>query len=93
MRIFLAFLLAFVLIPGGLGAVGAVLVANYLPRRPKTILGVVVGVSILAAAVLGFRLLNTPGETLSRDWLDALFEPSDLQPASSAPEPLALARA
>ncbi len=71
--LFLAYLLAFVLIAGGLGAVGAILVANYLPRRPKTILGIIVGASIVGAVMLGFRLLNTPGETLSREWLDALL--------------------
>jgi ABC-2 type transport system permease protein len=36
--IFLLYLLAFVLIPGGLGAVGAILVANFLPRRKKSVL-------------------------------------------------------
>lgn len=71
--LFLAFLLAFVLIAGSLGAVGAVVVANYLPRRPRTILGIVVGASVAAAVVVAVRLLSTPGEALSREWLDSLL--------------------
>ena len=36
---FLVYLLSFVLIPGSLGAIGAILVANFFPRRQKTVLG------------------------------------------------------
>jgi ABC-2 type transport system permease protein len=71
--VFLVFLLAFVLLPGSLGAVAAVLVANYLPRRQKTVLAV--GVGLLLTVVIGLlvRVSNTPGEAMSSDWLGGLL--------------------
>ncbi len=61
------------LIPGSLGAVGAILVANFFPRRQKTVLAVS-GAALLAGAIaLAIRLARTPGETLSRDWLGGLL--------------------
>ncbi|MBX6313159.1 MAG: hypothetical protein IRY99_09635 [Isosphaeraceae bacterium] len=71
--VFLAYLISFVLIPGSLGGIGAILVANYLPRRRKTVLGLGVGVLIALVLVLVRRVLQTPGEALTRDWLDNLL--------------------
>jgi len=71
--IFPVFFLAFVLIPGGLGAVGALLVAALLPRRRRTVLGIAVGVAILGLVGFGLRIWRTPGEPLSTDWLDGLL--------------------
>jgi ABC-2 type transport system permease protein len=71
--IFLAFLLAFVLIPGSVGGVGAILVANFLPRRRKTVLALALGAIFVLGVALVARLLRTPGEALSRDWLNELL--------------------
>lgn len=71
--VFLAFLVGFVMIPGSLGAIGAILLANYLPRRAKTSLTVLLALTVLAAIFLGVRLFRTPGDTLSPDWLHALI--------------------
>jgi ABC-2 type transport system permease protein len=71
---FLGFLVAFVLIAGSLGAVAAVLVANYLPRRPKTFLALTVALLAALAVLMGLRLIRTPGEALTREWLDALLD-------------------
>jgi ABC-2 type transport system permease protein len=71
--IFPVFFLAFVLIPGSLGAIGAMLVAAFLPRRRKTVLWI--GAGLLVAGLVGFglRVWRTPGEPLSTDWLDGLL--------------------
>ncbi len=71
--VFLAFLIGFVMIPGSLGAVGAILVANYAPKRAKSSLALIGGIVVVAALVVTIRLFRTPGETLSRDWLDGLI--------------------
>ncbi len=71
--LFLAYLVAFVLGAGSLGSVAAILVANYLPRRPKTILAISAGVLIAAGLAVGARALSTPGDPLTRDWLDGLL--------------------
>lgn len=70
---FLPYLAAFALIPGSCGAIGAILVANLIPRRRKTALAVLIGLVGLAVAVVGYRLWWTPGETMSREWLDAML--------------------
>jgi ABC-2 type transport system permease protein len=71
--IMLGYLLSFVLIPGSLGAIGAILVANLLPRRKKSLL-LLCGVGlVLMAFVLGSRIYRTPGDVLTRDWLDSLL--------------------
>ncbi|WP_422931117.1 putative ABC transporter permease subunit [Singulisphaera sp. PoT] len=71
--IFLLYLLAFVFIPGGLGACAAILVANFFPRRQKTIL-IAGGISSVAAMIfLIVKVARTPGETLSVDWLGGLI--------------------
>ncbi len=71
--VFVGFLIGFVMIPGSLGAIGAILLANYMPRRAKTGLAILIGLVVVGIAYLSYRLLRTPGETLSRDWLDALI--------------------
>ena len=42
--VFPVFFASFVLIPGSLGAISCLLVAAFLPRRRKTILGLVTGI-------------------------------------------------
>ncbi|HEX8200529.1 MAG TPA: hypothetical protein VF590_08575 [Isosphaeraceae bacterium] len=69
----LAFLVAFVLIPGSLGATAAILLATLMPRRRKTGLAVLAGGLAVAVIVVGLRLMRTPGEAMSREWLDALI--------------------
>jgi len=71
--IFPIFFLSFALIPGSLGAIAALLVAAFLPRRRKTVLVVGVGLLILILTAIGFRLWGTPGELLSAGWLDGLL--------------------
>ncbi|QDV34308.1 hypothetical protein ElP_21930 [Tautonia plasticadhaerens] len=69
----LAFHLAFVAIPGGVGAVAAILLANLLPRQRKTVL---VGSGVLVVAGLaytGLQVWTTPGSTLSSEWMNALL--------------------
>ena len=69
----LAYHLAFAAIPGGIGAVASILLANLLPRQRKTVL--LVAVAALAAVLLytGFRVWSTPGPTLSYEWMNALI--------------------
>ncbi len=69
--LFLAYLLAFILIPGSLGGIGAILVAYFLPRRRKTFLGICIGALIVLSLVMIYRASQAPGEILTRDWLDA----------------------
>lgn len=71
--IFFLYLIAFVAIPGSLGAIAAILVANYFPRRQKTVLAVVLGSIGVAVVFVGVRVMRTPGETLSSDWLGGLL--------------------
>jgi ABC-2 type transport system permease protein len=71
--IFPIFFLAFVLIPGSIGAVAALLVAAFLPRRRKAVLATCIGLLILGLVVLGFRLWGTLGELLNVGWLEGLL--------------------
>jgi ABC-2 type transport system permease protein len=71
--IFPVFFLAFVLIPGSLGAIGAILVAAFLPRRQKTVLGLSIGLLVLCLTLFGLKIWNTPGDLLTSDWLDGLL--------------------
>lgn len=71
--LFLAFLFAFVLIPGSVGAIGAFLVANLLPRRTRSFL-ILSGVLLVGIiGLLARRLMRTPGAVLSEGWLDSLL--------------------
>lgn len=71
--LFLGYLLAFVMIPGSLGAIGAILLANLLPRDRKALLVTLGGVVLCGLVLLGSRLYATPGEVMSPDWLDSLL--------------------
>jgi ABC-2 type transport system permease protein len=70
---FLLYLLSFVLIPGSVGAVAAITVANIFPRRQKTVLVLSVAGVLALAVILGVRLWRTPGDTLSGDWLGSML--------------------
>src|SRR5271157_4359997 len=70
---FLLYLLSFVLIPGSVGAVAAITVANIFPRRQKTVLTLSVAGVLAILAILGIRLWRTPGDTLSGDWLGSML--------------------
>jgi ABC-2 type transport system permease protein len=69
----LAFLPAFVLIPGALGAIGAILVALLMPRRRKTVVAIIGVLLLLGLVRVGGSLYGLSGEIMSRDWLDALL--------------------
>ena len=71
--IFPLFFMAFVLIPGSLGAVGAILIAAFLPRRQKTVLGISLGLLVLGLLAIALRIWQTPGDLLTTDWLDGLL--------------------
>lgn len=71
--IFLAFLVAFVIIPGSLGAGAAVLVANYFPKKQKVVLGLGVAALLGLVGLLCMQLVKTPGEAMSSDWLNGLL--------------------
>ena len=71
--VFPIYFLAFILIPGSLGAIGSLMAALFLPRRQKTVLGGA-GVAVVAALLfIGLRLWRTPGDVLSTDWVDGLL--------------------
>jgi ABC-2 type transport system permease protein len=70
---FLPYMLSFVLIPGSLGAVAAITVANVFPRRQKTVLGVSIVTVVAVATFMGIRLWRTPGDALSGDWLGSML--------------------
>ena len=72
--IFLAYLLSFVLLSGGLGAIAAILVANFFPRRQKTVLFLSVASALAVAALTAYRLLRSPGDVMSSDWLGGLLQ-------------------
>ena len=70
----LAFHLAFVVIPGGLGAIAAILLANLLPAaaedgpdRPRRWL------AVAGLVYTGVRVWSVPGDTLSSEWMNALI--------------------
>ena len=70
---FLLYLFSFVLIPGSVGAVAAITMANIFPRRQKTVLTLAVAGVLALLAILGIRLWRTPGDTLSEDWLGSML--------------------
>jgi ABC-2 type transport system permease protein len=70
---FLPYMLSFVLIPGGVGAVAAITVANVFPRRQKTVLATSIVAVLAVAILLAVRLWRTPGDTLSSDWLGGML--------------------
>jgi ABC-2 type transport system permease protein len=71
--IFLVFLLAFVLFAGSLGAMTAVLVANYFPRRQKMVLAITGGGMAAFALALIMRVARSPREAIYTDWVGGLL--------------------
>ena len=72
--IFFLYLLAFVMVPGGLGAVAAILVANFFPRRHKSVLAASLAVLAVFSLTTGIQAVRTPGDALSSDWLGGLLQ-------------------
>lgn len=66
-------LIAFVGLPGGLGASVAILIGYIVPRRPKTILAVVSCILIILIGRFTWNLVRTPGDALTPDWMDNLL--------------------
>ncbi|CAN5682113.1 hypothetical protein BH23PLA1_BH23PLA1_18410 [soil metagenome] len=71
--IFLVYHLAFVLIPGSLGAIAAILLANLMPRQRKTVLLVVSAMVLTVMVYMGVQVWRTPGEALTGDWMNSLI--------------------
>jgi len=71
--VFLVYLMAFVLLTGSLGAVAAILVANIFPGRQKAVLGAALVALMGVGAWFAVRLLRSPGEVMSSDWLGGLL--------------------
>jgi ABC-2 type transport system permease protein len=71
--VFVGYLFAFVLIPGSVGAVAAILIARFFPRRQKSVLAALVLASLLGGIWTVGRAWRTPGEAYTPDWLDALL--------------------
>ncbi len=71
--VFVGYLVAFVLIPGSVGAVAAMLIARFFPRRQKSVLAALVLACVLGGIWTAARAWRTPGEALTPDWLDALL--------------------
>jgi ABC-2 type transport system permease protein len=72
--IFLLYLLSFVLVPGSLGAVAAILVANFFPRRQKTVLGLGVAGLLGLVVLVVVRLARTPGDAGTPDWMGGMLQ-------------------
>lgn len=72
--LFLVYLTSFVVIPGGLGAIAALVVANFFPRRGKTVLTLALLAAAAVIGYLGFRVWRTPGEALTGDWLGGILD-------------------
>jgi ABC-2 type transport system permease protein len=71
--VFLAYLVSFVLIPGSVGAVAAIAIARFFPRRQKSVLASLAGLTVLSGVWAVARAWRTPGEALTPDWMDALL--------------------
>ncbi len=67
------YLPTFVMIPGALGAVAALLLANFLPRQRKSILVVTLGLTLAVGATLAYRIVRVPVDSLARDGLNILL--------------------
>jgi len=68
------FFLGFVLLPGSLGALGALLLVNYLPRHPKQVLGIAVFLVLTGIVWWFFHLVKEAGQNQfgSRTWFENL---------------------
>lgn len=67
------FLAVFVLIPSSLGAIVALVVANVFPRRERSVLTLATTAASGIMLYVAWRLLRTPYETLSSDWLSSVL--------------------
>jgi ABC-2 type transport system permease protein len=59
---------------GGLGAVAAILVANFFPRRQKTVLGLGVAGLLVVLVVVVLQILRTPGDAGTPDWMGGMLQ-------------------
>ena len=66
-------LIAFVGLPGGLGATIAILLGYVMPRRPKTILGVIIVIVLMLTARLVWSFFQAKGSALTPDWMEQIL--------------------
>ena len=85
---FLVYLFSFVLVPGSVGAVAAILVANLFPRRQKTVLALSVAGVLAVAAIFGLPALAHAGRDAHRRLAGQCSEPAGVLPASPLAQPL-----
>jgi ABC-2 type transport system permease protein len=69
------FFVGFVLLPGSLGALISLLIANWTPRRPRQLLGIAL-IGITALVVFwGYNVVRSAvGSSVNRDWLQRLLD-------------------
>jgi ABC-2 type transport system permease protein len=82
------FFVGYVLLPGAGGAMGCLLVVNYLPRKRKQFLGVLLGVIAAAGLVWVFKTATAAQNSLltqNRDALQGLLEQFTFAKASLLP--------
>lgn len=72
--VFIPLQVAFVLVPGGIGATAAILAANFLPRRPKTVLLVAGGLAMVLALYSLYQVFHVTREHAPQDWMNQLLE-------------------
>lgn len=70
--IFVAFHIAFVVIPGSLGAIASLVLATLMPRQRRTIVGLSAAGLVAGLVYAGIHVWTTPGEAMSADWMNAL---------------------
>jgi ABC-2 type transport system permease protein len=69
------FFFGFVLLPGSLGALACLLVANWTPRRPRQLLAAVAIVVVCGVAYWGYQFARAAlSESIGRDWLPRLLD-------------------
>lgn len=71
--LFVGYLFAFVCLPGALGAAAALIVGYFLPRRQKSALIAFLISSLALIAWVGIRVLRTPGDVFTQDWMNGLI--------------------
>ncbi len=70
----LAYFLAFIFIPGAIGAIATLLIVNYFPRRRRQIAALAGLAVLVGGAWFAVRLMRrAPGDVLSDAWLDGLL--------------------
>ena len=69
------FFLGFVLLPGSIGALLCLLVANWTPRRPRQLLAAVLTVGSCVFVYWGYHFAQAAlSSSMSRDWLQRLLD-------------------